>query len=114
MIGMTQDPSEKPTLFKGRHFNHLIIIQTVRWYITFKLSYRDVCSLLAERGVILAHTTIMRWVQRFVPVFEKRWKKYARPVGTSWRVDETYVKVKGNGPISTAQSISKAIRSTSG
>ena len=61
----------------------------------FKLSYRDVCYLLAERGVILAHTSIMRWVQRFVPVFEKRWKKYARPVGTSWRVDETYIKVKG-------------------
>lgn len=50
---------------------------------------------MAERDVILAHTTIMRWVQRYVPVFEKRWKQYVRPVGRSWKVDETYIKVKG-------------------
>jgi transposase-like protein len=92
---MTQALSDGPTLFKGRHFNHLLIIQAVRWYITYKLSYRDVCSLMAERGVTLVHTTIMRWVQRFVPVFEKKWRKYARPTGSSWRVDETYIKVRG-------------------
>src|SRR5215510_5959887 len=92
---MTQLSSEKPALFKGRHFNHLLIIQAVRWYITYKLSYRDVCDLMAELGVALVHTTVMRWVQRFVPAFEKKWKKYARPVGSSWRVDETYIKVKG-------------------
>jgi transposase-like protein len=92
---MTQVPSEKPALFKGRHFNHLLITQAVRWYVTYKLSYRDVCDLMAERGVTLVHTTVMRWVQRFVPAFEKKWKKYARPVGSSWRVDETYIKVKG-------------------
>jgi transposase-like protein len=92
---MTQALSDAPTLFKGRHFNHLLIIQAVRWYITYKLSYRDVCSLMAERGVTLVHTTIMRWVQRFVPVFEKKWRKYARPTGSSWRVDETYIKVRG-------------------
>ena len=92
---MTQSLSEKPALFKGRHFNHLLIIQAVRWYVTYKLSYRDVCELMAERGVTVVYTTVMRWVQRFVPVFEKKWKKYARPVGSSWRVDETYIKVKG-------------------
>jgi transposase-like protein len=92
---MTQPLSDVHTLFKGRHFNHLLIIQAVRWYITYKLSFRDICSLMAERGVILVHTTIMRWVQRYVPVFEKKWKKYARPAGSSWRVDETYIKVKG-------------------
>jgi transposase-like protein len=92
---MTQLPSDKPALFKGRHFNHLLIIQAVRWYITYKLSYRDVCELMAERGVTVVHTTVLRWVQRFVPTFEKQWKKYARPVGSSWRVDETYIKVKG-------------------
>jgi transposase-like protein len=92
---MTQALSDAPTLFKGRHFNHLLIIQAVRWYITYKLSYRDVCSLMAERGVTLVHTTIMRWVQCFVPVFEKKWRKYARPTGSSWRVDETYIKVRG-------------------
>jgi len=92
---MTEPLSDVPALFKGRHFNHLLIIQAVRWYITYKLSYRDVCDLMPELGVALVHTTIMRWVQRFVPVFEKKWKKYARPVGSSWRVDETYLKVKG-------------------
>jgi len=57
--------------------------------------YRDVCDLMAERGVTVVHTTVLRWVQRFVPAFEKKWKNYARPVGSSWRVDETYIKVKG-------------------
>ena len=92
---MTQLPSDTPALFTGRHFDRLLIIQAVRWYITYKLSYRDVCELMAERGVTLVHTTVMRWVQCYVPVFEKQWKKYARPVGLSWRVDETYIRVKG-------------------
>jgi len=92
---MPQLPSDTPALFKGRHFDRLLIIQSVWWYITYKLSYRDVCELMAERGVTLVHTTVMRWVQCYVPVFEKRWKKYARPVGLSWRVDETYIRVKG-------------------
>jgi transposase-like protein len=51
---------------------------------------------MAERGVILVHTTVLRWVQRYILVFEKQWKKYDRPVGSSWRVDETYIKVKGD------------------
>jgi transposase-like protein len=92
---MVQPPLDTPVIFKGRHFNYILIIQAVRWYITYKLSYRDICSLMAERGVTLVHTTVMRWVQRYIPVFEKKWKKYARPVGSSWRVDETYIKVKG-------------------
>ena len=92
---MTELPSDTPTLFTGRHFDRLLIIQAVRWYITYKLSYRDVCELMRERGVTLVHTTVMRWVQCYVPVFEKQWKKYARPVGLSWRVDETYIRVKG-------------------
>lgn len=50
---------------------------------------------MAERGVDVSHTTILRWVQRYIPEFEKRWQRYARPVGTSWRVDETYVRAKG-------------------
>jgi transposase-like protein len=56
---MTQLSSEKPELFKGRHFNHLLIIQAVRLYVTYKLSYRDVCDLMAERGVTVVHTTII-------------------------------------------------------
>ena len=49
----------------------------------------------AQRGIDLAHTTILRWVQHYVPEFEKKWSRFARPVGTSWRVDETYIRVRG-------------------
>ena len=82
-------------LFKGRHFDREIIVLCVRWYLSFKLSSRDLVQIMAERGVALTHTTILRWVQRYVPEFEKRWNQYARPVGGSWRCDETYIKVKG-------------------
>jgi transposase-like protein len=55
--------------------------------------------MMAERGIGLAHTTILRWVQRHVPEFEKRWNRYAWPVEDSWRVDETYLKVRGQGGV---------------
>lgn len=67
----------------------------VRWYITYKLSYRDLVEMMAERGVNLAHTTILRRIRFYVPEFEKRWSRFARPVGSSWRADETYIKVRG-------------------
>ena len=82
-------------LFKGRQFDRDIIILCLRWYLRFKLSFRDLVEMMAERGISLAHTTIMRWIARYVPEFEKRWNRFARRVGTSWRVDETYVKIKG-------------------
>jgi transposase-like protein len=82
-------------LFKGRHFDQQVIILCVRWYLSFKLSSRDLVQMMSERGIPLAHTTILRWVQRYVPEFEKRWSQYARPVGGSWRCDETYIKVRG-------------------
>ena len=50
---------------------------------------------MAERGIAVSHTTILRWVNRYVPEFEKRWNLYARPVNTSWRVDETYIRIQG-------------------
>ena len=87
------EPTSAQDLFKGRHFDQEIIILCVRWYITFKLSFRDLVQMMAERGITLCHTTILRWVQQYVPEFEKRWNHYARPVGDSWRVDETYVKL---------------------
>src|ERR1700684_396691 len=82
-------------LFKGRHFDREIIVLCVRWYLRYKLSFRDLVEMMAERGLSLAHTTIMRWIQRYAPEFEKRWNRFARPAGRSWRVDETYVKIKG-------------------
>jgi transposase-like protein len=82
-------------LFKGRHFDREIVVLCVRWYLSFKLSFRDLVAMMGERGVGMAHTTILRWVQRYLPEFEKRWRRYARPVGGSWRMDETYIKVGG-------------------
>ena len=82
-------------LFEGRHFDREVIILCVRWYLRFKLSLRDLVEMMAERGLSIAHTTIMRWVQHYAPEFEKRWQRYARSVGRSWRVDETYVKIRG-------------------
>src|SRR6266446_6479417 len=89
------EPTSAQDLVKGRHFDQEIIILCVRWYLAFKLSSRDLVQMMAERGILLAHTTILRWVQQYVPEFEKRWNHYARPVSDSWRVDETYIKVRG-------------------
>ena len=88
-------PYSAVDLFKGRHFDQEIIVLCVRWYLSFKLSSRDLVQMMTERGVVVAHTTILRWVQRYVPEFEKRWNRYARPVNGSWRCDETYIKVRG-------------------
>ena len=76
-------------LFKGRHFERGIIILCVRWYLSYKLSSRDLVEMMSGRGVSQARMTILRWVQRYVPLFEKRWGPYARPAGGSWRCDET-------------------------
>ena len=84
-------PETLEVLFVGRE----VIILCVRWYLRFKLSLRDLVEMMAERGLSLAHTTIMRWVQHYAPEFEKRWRRYALAVGRSWRVDETYVKIRG-------------------
>jgi transposase-like protein len=65
-------------LFKGRHFDQQVIILCVRWCLSFKLSSRDLVQMMSERRIPLAHTTILRWVQRYVPEFEKRWSQYAR------------------------------------
>jgi transposase-like protein len=82
-------------LFAGRHFDREVIVLCVRWYLRFKLSYRDLAEMMAERGLSMAHTTIMRWVHHYAPEFERRWNRFARQAGPSWRVDETYVKIRG-------------------
>ena len=82
-------------LFEGRHFDREIIVLCVRLYLRFKHSLRDLVEMMAERGLLMAHTTIMRWVHHYVPEFERRWNRFARSVGPSWRVDETYVKIRG-------------------
>ena len=82
-------------LYGGRHFPQNIIILCVRWYVTYRLSYRDFVETMAEPGVYLAHSTILRWVLRYVPEFVKRWDRHRRPVGCSWQADETYIQIKG-------------------
>jgi len=82
-------------LFESRHFDREIIVLCVRWYLRFKLSFRDLVEMMAERGLSLVHTTIMRWVQHQAPEFERRWNRSAWPAGSSWRVDETYGKTRG-------------------
>jgi transposase-like protein len=82
-------------LFVGRHFDREVIILCVRWYLRYKLSLRDLVEMMAERGLHLRTTTILRWVRRYAPELIKRWSRFDRPVGRSWRVDETYIKVRG-------------------
>src|SRR5271170_2943644 len=82
-------------LFKWRQFEPEVILLAVGWYLRFSLSYRDVEELLAERGVHADHVTVWRWVQRYAPELEQRLRRYLKPTNKSWRVDETYVRVKG-------------------
>jgi len=63
-------------MFDGRHFDREIIVLCVRWYLRYKLSLRDLVEMMTERGLSLAHTTIMRWVKRFTPEFVKRWNRF--------------------------------------
>jgi transposase-like protein len=93
--GMAHPQSLRHPLFRRRWFADDFIITCVRWYLRFKLSYRDLAELARELGVSVAPSTILRWVIRFVPEFEKCWQAYERPVGDSWRVDETYLKIGG-------------------
>jgi len=85
----------QPALFKYRHYQAEIILLCLRWYLRYSLSYRDLEEMMAERGLSVDHTTIYRWVQQFAPLLEKRCRAKLKPTNSSWRVDETYVKVKG-------------------
>ena len=84
-----------PAIFKWRHFTPDVILCAVRWYLRYSLSYRDVQELLVERGLEIDHTTVWRWVQHFAPELEERTRPHLKPTNKSWRVDETYVRVKG-------------------
>lgn len=81
--------------FKWRHFEAEILLLCIRWYLRYALSYRDLEEIMQERGLCVDHTTIYRWVQRDASELEKRCRPHLKPTSDSWRVDETYVKVKG-------------------
>jgi transposase-like protein len=76
-------------------FSPEVILCAVRWYLRYSLSYREVQELLVERGLELDHTTVWRWAQWYPPELEERTRPHLKPTNKSWRVDETYVRVKG-------------------
>ena len=85
----------RAALFRGRHFRDEIIVQCVRWYLRYPLSYRDVEEMMAERGLTVDHSTIARWVLQYAPVLNERIRSEVRHPNRSWRVDETYIRVAG-------------------
>lgn len=84
-----------PAIFKWRQTEPGLILCAVRWYLRYSLSFRDVEELLEERGLKTDHTTVWRWVQCYAPELEQRLRGYLKPTSKSWRVDETYIRVKG-------------------
>ena len=82
-------------MFKGYCFPKDVILQAVYFKLRFSLSYRDVEELLSIRGVRVDHATIQRWVYKFTPLIEVEFRKRKKSVGQSWKMDETYIKVKG-------------------
>src|SRR5271163_4705276 len=85
----------RPAIFKWRQAEPGLILCAVRWYLGYSLSLRDVEELLEERGLRVDHTTVWRWVQDYGPELEQRLRRHLKPTNKSWRVDETYVRVKG-------------------
>ena len=79
-------------LFKWRQFEPEMILLAIGWYLRFSLSYRDVEELLAERGLLVDHVTVWRWVQRYAPELERRLRRRLNPTNDSYRVDETYIR----------------------
>ena len=81
--------------FKGRHFTSEVILWALRWYLAFPISYRELASMLSDRGIAVDHTTLFRWVRAYAAKLEQRVRRHLRLCTGSWRVDETYIKVKG-------------------
>ncbi|MFA0105153.1 IS6 family transposase [Vibrio splendidus] len=82
-------------IFKGCHFPSEVILETVRYYLAYKLGYREIEEIQLERGVVVDHATIHRWVIKFTPVLEHKARRRKKSVSDSWRMDGTYIKVKG-------------------
>ncbi|ENA1737042.1 IS6 family transposase [Yersinia ruckeri] len=81
--------------FKRLHYPVDIIAQCVRWYLAYALSLSNLEEMMAERGIVVDHSTLHRWVIRLVPLLDKAFRRHKRSVERRWRMDETYIKVKG-------------------
>ncbi len=88
-------PAGIGNVLKRLHYPLDVILLCVRWYVAYSLSLRNLEEMMAERGVDVDHSTVHRWVIKLVPLFEKAFRRHKREVGKSWRMDETYIKVKG-------------------
>lgn len=77
------------------HYPVDIIAQCVRWYLAYSLSLRSLEEIMAERGIVVDHSTLQRWVIHLVPLLDKAFRRHKRTVGRRWRMDETYIKIKG-------------------
>ncbi|MDF2866962.1 MAG: transposase [Gammaproteobacteria bacterium] len=86
---------KNPCDFKWRHFQGELILQYVRWYCKYGISYRDLAEMMAERGLSVDHTTVYRWVQCHAPELKKRLDWYKKRYSNRWHLDETYIKIKG-------------------
>ncbi|WP_429347740.1 IS6 family transposase [Paraburkholderia sp. Clong3] len=82
-------------VLKRLHYPLEVILLCVRWYVAYSLSLRNLEEMMAERGFEVDHSTVHRWVIKLVPLFEKAFRQHKRPVGKSWRMDKTYIKVRG-------------------
>ena len=81
--------------FKGVHYPRSVILYAVFFYVRYAVSYRDLEEILAGRGITVDHGTLNRWVVKFAPLIADRAQARKRPTANSWRMDETYIKVKG-------------------
>src|SRR5215470_1631648 len=81
--------------FKGRQYPGELILLCVRWYLRYPLAYEHVAEIIAERGVAVDASCIWRWVQAYAPELNKRCRQHLKSTNKSYRVDETYIKVKG-------------------
>ena len=99
---MTETPTKTMNdalskVVKRRHYPLEVMLQCVRWYAAYPLSLRNLEEMMAERGVAVDHTTVHRWAVKMLPVLARMLRRRKRPVGLSWRMDETDVKVAGQG-----------------
>ncbi|MGL6166993.1 MAG: IS6 family transposase [Fusobacteriaceae bacterium] len=81
--------------FKYKQFQGEVILWTVRWYLKYSISSRELQEMMLERGFSICYSTIIRWVHQYAPILAYKVRKHIKLTNDSWRVDETYIKVKG-------------------
>src|SRR3954470_24312338 len=82
-------------VLKRLHYPLDVILTCVRWYVAYPLSLRHLEEMMAERGISVDHSTVHRWAIKVLPVLEKAFRRHKKAVGRSWRMDETYIKLRG-------------------